>query len=867
MFKRHLKNLTRFNRERLDVVLMRVQPRPALMLLFNLVLLAANGLARAWQIVGRLRALGPVQLLRRGRGTVAPALTALAGPRPVPATPVVLLIGEASIPQCYRYRIQQKLEQVAALGWSGAFVSWQDGAAARRALHFCHVVIFYRVPGFPDVLHTIEYAKALNKVVVYDVDDLIFDRARLAEKFRTHDAQLSRKERRDLLWGATLYRAALAACPYFIASTPALAAEMEQVAGAGNGFVHRNALDATLRGYLRTRLPKLAPGRVRIFYGSGTKTHDADFALAAAALARALERYPEVDLVLVGHLSLPEVFAPYHARIIRIGLLDFEPYLEVLSQADINIAPLEAGVFADCKSEIKWLEAAVLGVPSVVSLTRTYAEVLTDGVDAHIAGTSDEWFDRLALLVTDVERRKAMGERARAKAEREYGEVPLARNLRDILTQAIARATQAGRVGVVHARRKRLLFVNTLYPPQELGGATVVVANLVQDLRARYGERYDVSVFTYDLHGGGGYALREYSHDGVHVTALSVPLGPDMDWRYRDAEIAELFKRYLAFNQPDLIHFHSIQRLTASVLEAAEARDIPCVVTVHDAWWFSDHQFLLDRGGRACDWHQQDPLIAAACSDDLNRAITRRRYLAERLRGADAVLAVSEFQARLYALNGFTGLRVNRNGLHAPAPTARAPAADGRLRLGYLGGVCAHKGYFFLRDAVGAAGLRNAAMTIVDFTLPEGGARHARWGGTPVTFVPKRAPARMPEFYAGIDVLVAPSLWPESYGLVTREAAAAGVWVVAAKAGGLAEDLRPGIDSHIFTPGALDELVTILQELDANPARYRQPVPVAAEHIRSVAAQVDELDALYRALLQRDTARAARPQPAGVAGA
>lgn len=862
MLKEHLKNLTRFNRERLDVVLMRVQPRPALMLLFNLALLGANSLARAWQIVGRLRALGPMQLLRRGRGAVAPALPALAGPRPVPAAPVVLLIGEASIPQCYRYRIQQKLEQVAALGWLGAFVSWQDGAAARRALHFCHVVIFYRVPGFPDVLHTIEYAKALNKIVVYDVDDLIFDRARLAEKFRTHDAQLSRKERRDLLWGATLYRAALAACPYFIASTPALAAEMEQVAGTGNGFVHRNALDATLRGYLQMRLPKLVSGRVRIFYGSGTKTHDADFALAAAALARVLERYPEVDLVLVGHLSLPEAFASYHARIIRIGLLDFEPYLEVLSQADINIAPLEAGVFADCKSEIKWLEAAMLGVPSVVSLTRTYAEVLIDGVDAHIARTSDEWFDRLALLVADVERRKAMGERARGKAEREYGEAPLARNLHDILAQAIARATQAGRVCAADARRKRLLFVNTLYPPQELGGATVVVANLVQDLRARY----DVSVFTYDLHGGGGYALREYSHDGVHVTALSVPLGPDMDWRYRDAEIEELFKRYLAFNQPDLIHFHSIQRLTASVLEAAEALGIPRVVTVHDAWWFSDHQFLLDRSGRACDWHQQDPLIAVACSEDLNRGITRRRYLAERLRRADAVLAVSEFQARLYELNGFAGMRVNRNGLHAPAPMARAPAADGRLRLGYLGGICAHKGYFFLRDAVGAAGLRNAAMTIVDFTLPEGGARHAQWGGTPVTFVPRRAPARMSEFYAGIDVLIAPSLWPESYGLVTREAAAAGVWVVAAKVGGLAEDLRPGIDSHVFTPGATHELVTILQELDANPARYRERVPVAAERIHSVAAQVDELDALYRELLQRDTARAVRPQLAGAAG-
>jgi len=42
---------------------------------------------------------------------------------------------------------------------------------------------------------------------------------------------------------------------------------------------------------------------------------------------------------------------------------------------DINLSVLKPGVISDCKSEIKWLEAAMLGIPSIVSATQTHTEL------------------------------------------------------------------------------------------------------------------------------------------------------------------------------------------------------------------------------------------------------------------------------------------------------------------------------------------------------------------------------------------------------------------------------------------------------------------------------------------------------------
>jgi glycosyltransferase involved in cell wall biosynthesis len=100
--------------------------------------------------------------------------------------------------------------------------------------------------------------------------------------------------------------------------------------------------------------------------------------------------------------------------------------------------------------------------------------------------------------------------------------------------------------------------------------------------------------------------------------------------------------------------------------------------------------------------------------------------------------------------------------------------------------------------------------------------------------------AAMAEFYAEHDVLIAPSIWPESYGLVTREALSAGLWVVASGIGALADPIEHGVNGHVVPPGDPDALGRVLVQLCCEP---RSPKPLREPRYHRQA--IDRLIPLY----------------------
>ncbi|GAB4370542.1 MAG: hypothetical protein Kow00121_11330 [Elainellaceae cyanobacterium] len=770
-------------------------------------------------------------------------------PREVPHQPKILLVVDDYLPQCFRYRVQQKIEQLEYAGFPVECFSSREIVKARNMLHFCHVAIFYRVPALPDVIETIEYAKTIKKVVFYEIDDLIFDETDFPDPIESYGGQITVEQYEGLMRGTTLFREAMALCDYAIASTPTLAAEMEKIVGQRTCFLHRNALDALNLASLNLGISKIQRSYLSIFYGSGTKAHNADFSeLVAPAIVRLFEKYPNIRLTIMGYVTLPAILEHYVDRIDRVQLVrDVELYWEFLKQADINIAVLNSTKVNDCKSELKWFEAASFKIPSVVSATRTYLEVVQHRVDGLIARSTEDWFENLEALIVNPDLRAAIGQSAYDRVWQEYSVPVMANNIKNILLAGIQSAERAG-VLAARTPKKKLLIVNVFYPPQSIGGATRIVRDNVEILQARYGHEYDISVFTSDHDNPTPYQISEYSYHGVLVTKVSTPAVVGMDWHYEDSKLYEVFSRYLEFNHPELIHFHCVQRLTASVLQAAADQKIPYLVTVHDAWWISDHQFLVNEKGEMCHEQQNDPLVVAHSTNDLNASLRRRQYLKHQLNQAQAILAVSEAFAELYRRNGFPKTQSNRNGIMPQPRLPRKPSPSGRVRLAHIGGMAAHKGYYLLQEAIEAASLANCEVIVIDHAQIVGSVRQGQWGSTPVTFMPKVPQQKMAEFYSTIDVLVAPSLWPESFGLVTREAAAAGVWVIASDKGALAEDLIPNVNGNVFSPERIGDLVAILKKIDDNPRFYQQALP-GDVYIRTTEDQVKELEVLYQSTI------------------
>jgi glycosyltransferase involved in cell wall biosynthesis len=102
------------------------------------------------------------------------------------------------------------------------------------------------------------------------------------------------------------------------------------------------------------------------------------------------------------------------------------------------------------------------------------------------------------------------------------------------------------------------------------------------------------------------------------------------------------------------------------------------------------------------------------------------------------------------------------------------------------------------------------------------------------------------------SILVFPSIWPETLGIVGLEAFAHGVPVIASDIGGVGEWLEDGVNGHAVTPGSGEAIAEAAGELLADPARMQQYGDAGLATIREKflpSQHLDRLLEIYRASL------------------
>lgn len=768
----------------------------------------------------------------------------------------VLIVAELSIPQCKRYRVDQKAEMFRRLGFETTVITWTDAVACRNELQLSALAVFYRVPAVPAVIELIDEARRLGIASFFDIDDLVFD-----EEEYQHNSNLltlSKREREELLEGARLYGEALTRCDHAIASTATLARRMRNRA-RGETLVVENGLDDAvleIAQQVRRRPPARNPGLVTIGYGSGTRTHDADFSVAADALLEVLLRHPEVRLAIHGFLQLPESFKQVSDQVVRIPFLAADDYLRAVASWDISIAPLESTVFNDAKSNIKFLEAAVFGVPTVCSPAAAFKDQVEHGRSGFIASTTAEWVTALETLIADVQLRARIGAEAERCVLERYNLDTIAR---EQLSAVVRHVVPPARRGL------RVLEVNVLFAPQSFGGATIVAEKLSQKLAA---QDCQVTVFTGVLDSGRPpYSLVRYETDGLPVVAVQLPPA-DRVLEYENPEMAALFDKVLAAVDPDVVHFHSIQNLSAAMTRACRLRAVPYVVTLHDAWWLCERQFMVRPDGTYCFQRQIDLRECAKCVPDPAFTSKRTYALRDSLDGASLLLTPSEFQRQLYLANGVATDRiaVNKNGILLPR-SATPKRVGPRLRFAYLGGRAAHKGYYWLQEVF--AGIRESnyelVMTDIQRRLGTPSISADEWDARgKVEVIPPYDQEDLDEFFSSIDVLLMPSNWKESFGLAVREALVRNVWVISTDSGGVTEDIVEGVNGNVVPIGDVTGFRNAVVELLRSPARldgYENPL---RSRVRGFDEQARELRELLDAVARPDEVQAPVPIRAGI---
>lgn len=748
----------------------------------------------------------------------------------------VLIVGlhPDVLPQCYRYRVAQKNEQLQLAGYTVNEVIWNDYENVFHQIGFNDLIIFYRVPAMPKVLKAVEYAKSLGKVTFYEIDDLLIDKLSVPQ-IETYGGQITLSAYINVTKDIGSYRAIASRCEFAIASTIPLLVKLAPLTISKKGFLHRNGLDkySPIEGFQTKQ-----KDYINIFYGSGTLAHNSDFLEEILpSLKLILRQFPTVKLTIMGFLELPVDFLnEFKSRTILIPFTkSLVAYSTYLSACDINLAVLHRDDSTDCKSEIKWIEAAAFSIPSVVSCTQNYLDVIRHEVDGLVVSNKSEWYNSLKILIENEHLRKQIGAGAFNRVQSEYSIIKLSQNIRKILTDALASRNISGAKS-----RKKIAFVNVFYPPNSMGGATRVITDQVTLISKKYSEEFEVVVFTANTNCKDHYKVNSYYHDTYRVYSVSVPLTTETNWAPKNEEIGSIFKDFLEFEQPDLVHFHCIQALTGSIVEETQAKGIPYLVTIHDAWWISDYQFLMTQSGKIYPEGHPDPFESIELREGITlvQSIQRRHYLKKLLLDAQAVLCVSENFTNIYKNNGITNVVTNKNGISSDVSwRGKDTKQSQKVVCAYLGGMAEHKGYYVFKEAITKCASNNLEVIIADHTKPQEYFNSQVWGNTPVKIIGFINQERIADFYASIDVLIAPSVCPESFGLVTREAAASGCWVVASDVGAIGEDVTND-NGHRISP-TLESLSLVLMEISKNCTKYKSNPKMTK--IRYSSDQVNEL--------------------------
>ncbi len=350
--------------------------------------------------------------------------------------PHVAIIGDLSLPQCRHYRVDQKAEQLQSLGVKISVFSRQELTAFEAVRPSFSHVICYRLPLVPAVFSAIAATKAAGIPMLYETDDLLFDSVAFPGPKASYGADFSEDEYAELQVLPPLYLAAMALCDGVITSTSALKSAISKALPGTPVHIHANAL-----GRQHRTAQELARGNtlkdtdiVELFYGTGTRALQSDFDdFAENCLAPLLKAQPGVRLTLMGYLDLPAVLTPFSGQIRHRPLGALGDYWQALASADINLAPLEINHFNDCKSAIKWLEAAMFGVPTIASGTAGFLDAVTHSKTGMLCKNWEEWRAALTELVENPSLREALGSAAKMAAEQHYSEDGAAQNIDHIL--------------------------------------------------------------------------------------------------------------------------------------------------------------------------------------------------------------------------------------------------------------------------------------------------------------------------------------------------------------------------------------------------------------------------------------------------
>ena len=311
-----------------------------------------------------------------------------------------------TLPHPTRYRVNHQMEQLENHGMTCSQVYYKN--LQLEHLRYAGIFIFFRCPYTESIGEFLDTAKNLNKTVLYDVDDLVIDTKYTdmipyVRNMSAYEKNLYDNNVNDM-------KKLLCKCDGAITTTDTLAKELEHY--VNDVLINRNVASNKMVELSHNVKYIKSKRKITIGYFSGSITHNADFQMIIPVLVELFEKYTNLKLLLVGKLDIPTELKKYQDRIVFRNFIEWKKLPQLISEADINIAPIRKDIFNEAKSENKWIEAALVKVPTVASKVGAFESMINNHENGILCENVHEWTTELKKLIEDDVYRKKIGDAA-----------------------------------------------------------------------------------------------------------------------------------------------------------------------------------------------------------------------------------------------------------------------------------------------------------------------------------------------------------------------------------------------------------------------------------------------------------------------
>lgn len=376
----------------------------------------------------------------------------------------------------------------------------------------------------------------------------------------------------------------------------------------------------------------------------------------------------------------------------------------------------------------------------------------------------------------------------------------------------------------------RILNISSLYPPNVVGGAELVVRTMSQAMSA-LGHEMSVATLAHknalhtdvDVLDGD---IKVYPIPLANIywpfnSKLKQPSGSSrLLWHGIDTNnvmMSYRVNKILDKVRPDLVLTNNLQGFSTSIFPLLKSKNIPVVHVLHDFSLICPRTTLF-KDGKMCGHNDE-------------RCKGCKLLSAPRIKHAmhiNGVIGVSKAVLKIHQEHGLfnnANTRVIYNSLQEtikPIKKIKQKDPSQVFNFGYIGRIEKSKGIETLLKACKKLQENNHKFKLLVAGRGEDGYLDYLKKIWPLENVEYLGFTKQIEFYSQIDALVFPSEWLEGLGNVAFEAFSQAVPVIGSNIGGIPETVTHNETGYIYTPGNYDQLSKYMLEMLSNPVDLRR---------------------------------------------